>query len=129
MEKTLILVRGLPGSGKTTFSELFGKTNICSNDDYHMVKGKYEWKKEKEALARFECQKKCERLMTTNTPTIVVANTLTTSDEMSPYYILADKYNYRVFSVIVENRHDGISLHNVPNDTIQEMRNRFEIKL
>jgi hypothetical protein len=34
-----------------------------------------------------------------------------------------------VFCVIVENRHGGINQHGVPEDKIQLMKDRFEIKI
>jgi hypothetical protein len=46
-----------------------------------------------------------------------------------PYYDLAKKHGYRVFSVIVENRHEGVNSHDVPEETLQKMRSRFDIKL
>jgi hypothetical protein len=48
---------------------------------------------------------------------------------MTPYFELAEKYGYRVYSLIVENRHGGINEHEVPEDKLQIMKNRFEIKL
>jgi plasmid replication initiation protein len=60
---------------------------------------------------------------------VVVSNTFTTEKEMKPYYELAEKYGYRVYSLIVENRHDGLNEHGVPADKIEQMRNRFSIKL
>jgi hypothetical protein len=29
----------------------------------------------------------------------------------------------------MENRHDGINEHNVPAETLEKMKNRFEIKI
>ena len=60
---------------------------------------------------------------------IVVANTFTQDSEMSEYYSLAENYNYRVHSLIVENRHGNISLHDVPPETIEKMKQRFSVKL
>jgi hypothetical protein len=34
-----------------------------------------------------------------------------------------------VFSVIVENRHGGVNVHNVPEYTLKAMEERFDIKL
>jgi len=34
-----------------------------------------------------------------------------------------------VFTIVVENRHGGTNVHNVPEDKIEQMKNRFEIKL
>jgi hypothetical protein len=48
---------------------------------------------------------------------------------MLPYYDLAKKYGYRVYSLIVENRHGGVNEHGVPEDKLKIMKNRFEVKL
>jgi hypothetical protein len=42
---------------------------------------------------------------------------------------LAEKHGYRVYSLIVENRHDGVNEHGVPEDKLKIMKNRFEVKL
>lgn len=62
-------------------------------------------------------------------PEIAVSNTFTQDWEMKPYFELADKYGYQVFSIIVENRHGGKNEHGVPEDKLQIMKNRFEIRL
>lgn len=128
MTKTLIILRGIPGSGKSTFASAIGGV-ICTADDYHMKDGKYDWKPENGYKAHLACQKKAEEAMAANEPMVIIANTNTTSKEMKPYYALADKYRYRVFSVIVENRHNGINEHNVPDESLKKMRERFDIKL
>jgi hypothetical protein len=48
---------------------------------------------------------------------------------MTPYFELAEKYGYRVHSLIVENRHGGVNQHGVPEDKLEIMKNRFEVKL
>ena len=67
--------------------------------------------------------------MESSIPKIAVSNTFTQEWEMKPYFELAEKYGYMVFSVIVENRHGGVNQHNVPEEKIEQMKNRFEIKL
>lgn len=128
MEKVLIIIRGIPGCGKSTFANLIGSF-ICTADDYHMVDGKYDWKPENAGSAHVKCQKKVEWGMTEGISKIVVANTTTTKKELKPYYDLAEKYGYTVFSVIVENRHNGVNEHNVPEETLNRMRERFDIQL
>ena len=128
MEKILVIVRGIPGSGKTTFAKLLGRA-ICTADDYLTRNGKYEWTRENTGKAHAWCQRKCERFMKAGITPVIVANTSTTEKELRPYYILAKKYGFKVFSVIVENRHNGINEHNVPEETLDKMISRFEIKL
>jgi hypothetical protein len=60
---------------------------------------------------------------------IAVSNTFTQEWEMEAYYNLAKEFNYKVFSMIVENRHDGVNSHGVPEDKLEAMKSRFEIKL
>jgi hypothetical protein len=60
---------------------------------------------------------------------IVVSNTFTQEWEMTPYFELAEKYGYRVHSLIVENRHGGVNEHGVPEDKLGLMKKRFEVKL
>ena len=60
---------------------------------------------------------------------IVVSNTFTQEWEMKPYYDMAETYGYKVFSIIIENRHGGVNEHSVPDEVLTKMRERFEIKL
>ena len=50
MDKVLIIVRGIPGCGKSTFAELLGSA-ICTADDFHMKDGEYKWIQERVGLA------------------------------------------------------------------------------
>jgi len=60
---------------------------------------------------------------------LIVSNTFTEEWEMDAYYKLAEKLGYMVTSIIVENRHGNKSVHDVPQETINRMNNRFDIKL
>jgi phenolic acid decarboxylase len=60
---------------------------------------------------------------------IVVSNTFTQGWEMEDYYKMAEELGYRVFSLIVENRHGGENIHTVPKETIKKMKDRFKLKL
>ena len=48
---------------------------------------------------------------------------------MDDYYKLAEQHGYTVFSVIVENRHNGKNVHGVPQDKLEIMKERFQVKL
>jgi predicted kinase len=129
MEKILIIVRGIPGSGKSSFAQLLGRA-ICCADDYHTTRdGRYVWKAERVSAGHDWCQRKCRRFMKKQIERIVVANTSTTKREMQPYFDLARQFGYKVFSVVVENRHGQMNVHNVPAETLEKMKNRFEIQL
>jgi hypothetical protein len=60
---------------------------------------------------------------------IVVSNTFTQEWEIEPYFKLAEQYGYKVFTIVVENRHGGINQHGVPDEVLTKMRDRFEFKL
>jgi predicted kinase len=128
--KELILLRGLPGSGKSTLAGLISY-NVLSADMYFEDEetGEYKFNARDLPKAHNWCKFQCEEQMMLETPTIAIANTFTQEWEFTPYYGLAEKYGYRVHSIIVENRHDGVNVHNVPEDKLEQMANRFEIQL
>jgi predicted kinase len=125
--KTLILLRGLPGSGKSTFAKTLGGIHIEA-DHYFMKDGEYKFDASKLKQAHEYCRISAEGWMMEGY-NIVVSNTFTQEWEMDAYYELAGKYGYRVYSIIVENRHNGVNEHGVPTDKLEQMKNRFEIKL
>lgn len=129
--KELILLRGLPGSGKSTLADVIGGVRISA--DMYFVNwqtDEYEFDASKLPNAHKWCLDTCEFAMSsTKNEKICIANTFTKGWEMEKYYILAEKYGYRVHSIIVENRHEGQNVHNVPNETITNMKKRFDIRL
>lgn len=128
LSRSLVILRGLPGSGKTSFAKLF-KAPVCSADDYLMLGGKYIWTHDGAIKAHAACQEKCKRLMIDGTPLIVISNMHVKSRDMRPYTKLAEDFNYKVFSIIVENRHDGKNDHMVTEDMLKDIEERFQIKL
>ena len=133
MTKELFLLRGLPGSGKTTLANQLGGS-LVEADRYFMVYGDYKFDASKLKEAHAWCREQVQNWMETNgrgfdVPRIVVSNTFTQEWEMKPYYDLAKEHGYMVFSLIVENRHGGQNVHNVPEDKIEQMRKRFEVIL
>jgi predicted ABC-type ATPase len=131
--KELILVRGIPGAGKSTFAKSIGGIHIEA-DMYFEVDGVYQFDPTKLKQAHYYCQSQCKAWMNTdgkqvNVDRIIVSNTFTQEWEMQPYYDMAKEFGYRVFSIIVENRHDGVNAHGVPDEKLEQMRNRFSIKL
>lgn len=133
MNKTLYLVRGVAGAGKTTFAETLAnllEVNYYEADKYFYDEDKvYRFKAEHLKEAHTECRIYAERVMQLTDDPVIISNTFTTEKELKPYLDLAEKYNYRVVSLIVENRHGNKSVHNVPETTIQKMKDRFSVKL
>ena len=130
--KELFLLRGLPGSGKSTLAKmLVGDKDYCHKEaDMYFVDGDGNYKFDITSLrdAHALCQEEVEFLMKYEHK-VVVSNTFTQEWEMTPYFELAEKYGYRVHSLIVENRRGGVNEHGVPDDKLKLMKNRFEMKL
>lgn len=132
----IVLLRGIPGSGKSTLGDVILQTTQSNNQDvlsadnfFNDDKGNYNFDVTKLKEAHNWCQQKCAERMKLEFSKIVVANTFTQEWEMAPYFEMADRYKYRIHTVIVENRHDGKNIHEVPEDKLEIMKNRFEIKL
>ena len=135
--KELFLLRGLPGSGKSTFANfIWNEYAICEADKFfYDLEGHYLFDASKLREGHKWCRDEVETRMKDNElnpqyyPEIVVSNTFTQEWEMEEYFKLAEKYGYMVFTIVVENRHGGVNEHGVPEDKLEQMKNRFEIKL
>jgi len=131
--KILYLLRGLPGAGKSTLAKSIGAVYFEA-DMFFMEGNEYKFNPLKLKEAHAWCQNQVRISMKNAnggmTPTrIAVANTFTQEWEMDVYYELAKEFGFTVFSMVVENRHGGVNQHNVPEDKLEIMKNRFELKL
>jgi len=137
MSGVLFLVRGLPGSGKTSFaSAIWNDYAVCEADKFFYDEGNnYNFDPSKLKEAHAWCISEVESKMIEHQnnqqyyPEIAVSNTFTQEWEMENYFKLAEKYGYKVVSLIIENRHGSKNIHGVPEEKLQIMKNRFEIKL
>jgi len=133
MEKILILFRGVPGAGKTSlcsslgikamsadmfFEDMADNGDLVYNFDPTRLKEAHAW-----------CQKHTSISMEMGVSPVGVANTFTQEWEMEPYFELADKHGYKIFTIIVENRHGSNNIHGVPEDKVEITKSRFEISL
>ena len=127
--KELILLRGLPGSGKSTLAKSIGGSHVEADMFFIDDVGNYNFDASRLKDAHEWCRKTTETAINRGASKIIVSNTFTMEWEMDAYYELAKEYGYRVHTLIVENRHGGVNEHNVPDDKLEQMKNRFEIKL
>lgn len=88
----LHLVRGIPGSGKSSFAKrAFPGVLLLENDMFHMHNGEYEWmgSRMKDAIAW--CGEMAETALK-NSMDVVIANTLTRRSYIDFYRKLAEKW-------------------------------------
>ena len=108
---------------------LYEDAVIIAADDYFETRGGYDWDRSKIKLAHANCKDRTSNAIDFGIEVIVVHNTSTTQKEIDPYQVMAEENGYRFISLIVENRHEGVSIHDVPEDAINRMKERFTFKL
>lgn len=127
--KILVLFRGLPGSGKSTLSAQLCDVTLSADDYFIQPNGSYKFDPTGIRNAHRQCQSNTTAAMRLGIPKIGVANTFTKEWEMEEYFKLAEKYGYQISTVVVENRHGSSNSHGVPTEAVQQMKERFEVKL
>lgn len=135
---TLYLIRGCSGSGKSTFakellkilSAVGDKVVLCEADDFFMVDGKYLFDEDKLKEAHRTCAAKAYHAMKSKeTNTVIVSNTNTRESEFKEYLEMANIYNYRILSLVVENRHGGENSHGVSDGKLKAQATRLRSTL
>ena len=140
-KRTLILVRGVPGCGKSTFKDYIKYDVHVEADKYFETyfedktyKETWDYFKEEGTLynkhlylAHKQCYELVEKSMQED-KTIVVTNTNIKQTDINKYYKIAKEYDYKVISLILENRHNGQDIHNVPKDVKQNMINNLSFQ-
>ena len=127
--KELFLLRGLPGSGKSTLAKSISDCYFEADMWFVQEDGTYKFDPLEIKKAHEWCQTMVNGKMSIGVSKVVVSNTFTQEWEMQPYFDMAEKYGYRVYSLVVENRHGGINEHGVPTETLEKMESRFQVML
>lgn len=132
---TLYLIRGVCGSGKSTFATELYQAGIVSavlEADQHFidpVTGEYKFDANQLAVAHVRCQQRCIEYLIEG-KSVAVSNTSTTEREVHTYKEIAERIiGCKFVSIVVESRHSGKNQHGVPEEKVQQMRNRFSVKL
>ena len=123
----IILVRGLPGSGKSTFANRVikdhGKHILCEADDYFMIDGIYKFDPKELKYAHRMCQIKA-RMALHHGKDVIVSNTFVKKWEMQVYYKLAEEFEAEVFVLVKKGNYKNI--HGVPDWKLEQMQRAWE---
>ncbi|KAM4702490.1 NEDD4-binding protein 2-like 2 [Discoglossus pictus] len=136
-KKKLVLLRGLPGSGKTTLArnilEQCRNGIVFSTDDYFCQKEGYTYDVKLLGDAHIWNQNRARRAMDDGKCPVIIDNTNTQSWEMKPYVQMAMERGYIVDFLEPDTwwKLDPLELekrnkHGVPREKISQMLERYE---
>ena len=123
----LILIRGVSGSGKTTYAKKLMKDDPSLShyeaDMFFYNNGNYEFNPSKLKDAHAWCKSKTEEDLR-NGKSVIVSNTFTQKWEIEPYIQLGQKYKAEI--IIKKATGNYQNVHGVPPDALERMRSRWE---
>ena len=124
--KILYIIRGVSGSGKTTLAHKL-TDEVHSADDWFVnpeVPGEYNFNPNELRSAHSNCLEMVCDAMRRGIEAVAVANTFSQAWEAQQYFTAAREYGYSPFVVECQNSFDNV--HGVPEQTIQNMLDRWE---
>ncbi len=123
MPLTLYLVRGLPGSGKSTYAKTLDAVHLETDMFFVDKQGNYQFCASLLSQAHDWCQQETEQQLKQGHD-VVVSNTFVQHWEMKAYLSLAKKYRAKLIVSVCNG--DYASVHDVPLSTIEAMRKRWQ---
>lgn len=131
-KKKVKILRGVPGSGKSHYTNDFKDAIVVSADTYFMVNGGYNFNKSKLGEAHKDCLKRFIAYIITfkfDGGLIIVDNTNITVAEIAPYYQIAAAYGWDV-EIITFNAPVDLcikrNVHNVSEEAIKQRHRLME---
>jgi predicted kinase len=126
----LILIIGIPGSGKSTKAREIITQYQANNlpiahyeaDMFFERSGEYKFNPAQLPVAHAWCQKKTEEAMQNNI-NVIVSNTSLTPKERRIYIELAKIYRYKVQVITMTNEFQNV--HGVPPESLERMKKRY----
>jgi predicted kinase len=119
----LHIIRGLPGSGKTTFAKTLGCFHV-ETDMFFVQNGVYVYDPKKIAAAHQWCKNTVMQAMRTGMGDVAVSNTFTQIWEMEPYIDMCiESSRFKVYHCYGKWN----NIHGVPTDVLQKMEERWEV--
>lgn len=120
----LVLIRGLPGSGKTTMArKMIGFVHIEADQYFIDQAGEYRYDRMQLPSAHRWCQRKTYTALKQGKP-VVVSNTFVKLWEMAPYFEMCQSLG--ISPVVLEAAGQWGSVHDVPLIVIEKMRASWE---
>ena len=145
--KTMFIMRGIPGSGKSTHARRINlymdvinvRSKIFSTDNFWIVDGEYKFIPAMLGEAHKDTQRQVKEEMIQvdheglQTSVIIVDNTNILKSHMKPYEDLAEEYEWHVNYITVGKFDDEFvdlcakrNTHNVPHTAVSSMAKRFQ---
>ncbi|HBC3534281.1 TPA: ATP-binding protein [Vibrio vulnificus] len=123
----LTLIRGLPGSGKSTLAQQLAKQThaVHLETDMYFVDqlGRYQFDPTRlEQAHRWCLNKVCQYLKQGRA--VIVSNTFVQHWEMKSYLRFAERHGFSVQILVCTGEYG--SIHDVPAQTIEKMRQRWQ---
>jgi len=143
--KLVIILRGLPGTGKTYIANEYlshigdvfdprPEVPILSSDDFFIKEGVFHFDKDKLGEAHKWNFERFKEEIGKETPFIIVDNTNIKNFHYYHYLDYAQRNNYLVLITIVPDNNKSnrelstLNIHGVTQETIRRMRSSFEWK-
>ena len=122
----LIIVRGIPGSGKSTIARRYEAAGFVhvESDMYFMRDGEYKFDATKLHTAHQWCQNEVQAHLEAGQE-VVVSNTFTRLWEMEKYLEMAERLNIEDVKVL-KVVGDWGSVHGVPEEALKRMNDRWQ---